>query len=126
MSELIINDEDLVAKGHWPVECVLGFYSERSKQEHEEFPDLVEALSRGEGYNDDEKGCDFWEELDEYDKAHEAPFDVECYAVGSTCRLTYAEFYSYVELACERYSQRYESAHKPLEESLNAYRKRFL
>lgn len=29
MGELIINDEDLVAEEHWPVECVLGFYGER-------------------------------------------------------------------------------------------------
>lgn len=126
MSELIIIDEDLTVEEHWPVECALGFYSERSKQEHEEFPALVEAISKGEGYDDDEKGCVFWDELDEYDKAHETPFDVECYAVGSTCRLTHAEFYRYVELACERYSQRNESARESLSESLRAYRKRFL
>ena len=29
MGELIINDEDLIAEEHWPVECVLGFYGER-------------------------------------------------------------------------------------------------
>ena len=126
MSELIINDEDLIVEGHWPVECALGFYSERSVQEHKEFPALVEAVSRGEGYNDDEKGCVFWDELDEYDKVNEAPFDVECYAVDSVCRLTYAEFYHYVELACKRYAQRYESARESLEASLCAYREHFL
>lgn len=126
MCELIINDEDLIAEEHWPVECALGFYRERSGQEHEEFPTLVEALSRGEGYNDEEKGCVFWDELDEYDKTNESPFEVECYAVDTVCRLTYAEFYRYVELACERYSQRYESAREPLDASLYAYRKRFL
>ena len=126
MSELIINDEDLVVEEHWPVECALGFYTERSAQEHKEFPDLVEAISRGEGYDDDEKGCVFWDELDEYDKAREDRFDVECYAVDTVCRLTYAEFYRYVELACERYFQRCESARGSLEASLRAYRKRFL
>lgn len=126
MSELIINDEDLIIEEHWPVECVLGFYSGRSEQEHGEFPALVEAISKGKGYNCDEHGCDFWDELDDYDKAHEAPFDVECYAVGSACRLTYADFYRYVELACERYSQRRPSARKSLEKTLLAYRERFL
>ena len=126
MSELIINDEDLIVEEHWPVECALGFYSERSAQEHKEFPALVEAISRGKGYDDDEKGCVFWDELDEYDKAQETTFDVECYAVNSVCRLTYAEFYGYVKLASERYSQRYESARESLEASLNAYKMRFL
>lgn len=126
MSELILGDDDLITEEHWPVECVLGFYSGRSDREHEKFPDLVEAISRGEGYNDDDKGCVFWGELDEYDKGRETPFDVECYAADSVCRLTYAEFYRYVETACKRYSQRYEAASKPLEGFLCAYKKRFL
>lgn len=104
----------------------MGFYDGRSEWEHEEFPALVEALSRGEGYGGDEKGCIFWDELDEYDKVHERPFEVECYAADSVSRLTYAEFYSYVEIACERYSQRFPAASEPLEESLCGYKKRFL
>jgi hypothetical protein len=126
LSELILSDKDLIAEDHWPVECALGFYSERSKEEHEEFPVLVEAISRGEGYNDDEHGCIFWDELDEYDKAHESRFDVECYATEKVCRLTYKKFYGYLEIACERYSRRYPSARELLEGSLAAYRKRFL
>lgn len=126
MSELILSDADLKAEGHWPVVCVLGSYEGRSREEHEEFPDLLGAISKGEGYNADEKGCAFWDELDEFEKVREGRFDVECYAVDGVCRLTSKEFYGYLEIACKRYARRYPSAWGSLEESLARYRRRFL
>jgi hypothetical protein len=78
------------------------------------------------GFDDDELGLVFWDELDDYDKVHEEPFDVECYVVDDRCHLTYAELYHYLELACGRYAARHESAREQLERSLRAYRERFL
>lgn len=43
MSELILNDGDLADAGHWPAECVLGFYERRPSREHASFADHVDA-----------------------------------------------------------------------------------
>lgn len=126
MSELILNDGDLADAGHWPVECVLGFYEGRPSGERASFADHVDALCAGEGYADDEEGCTFWGELDDYDRAREDRFEGECYAPGGVCKLTYAEFYGYLETACARYSRRHPAARASLEVSLADYRKRFL
>ena len=51
---------------------------------------------------------------------------MECFVVHDSCRLTYGEFYHYMELACGRYAERHPERAQELETDLARYAARFL
>ena len=122
MGEMILRDADLMDAAHWPVTVTFGLYGDGDPN----CASVARDASEGMGYSFNDKGLSFWDELDEYDRANEEPFDVECFVVRDSCRLTYGEFFHYMELACRRYAERFpEKAHE-LEGYLERYIARFL
>lgn len=119
---MILTDADLMDAAHWPVTVTFGLYDDRDPN----CASVARDASEGMGYSFNDKGISFWDELDEHDQAHEEPFDVECFVVHDSCRLTYGEFYHYMELACCRYSERHPESAQELEASLRKYAERFL
>ena len=126
MDETILKESDLLESSHQLVVYAIGFYDGGSGFGRYGFPRLVKELSAGHGYGYNDKGINFWDELDEYDQTHEGRFDVECYLMDDSCKLTYAEFYHYMELACERYASRFPDSKEGLLSALDAYKERFL
>jgi len=122
MNDCVLQVNDLFTQTHWPVLSAFGLYQDTDIS----FPCIIEGFSRGEGYGANDNGVNFWDELDEYDQTHEERFDVECYLVDESCKLTYAEFYHYMELACERYASRFPDSKEGLLSALDAYKERFL
>lgn len=51
---------------------------------------------------------------------------MERFVVHDSCKLTYGEFYHYMELACCRYAERHPERAQELEASLKKYAERFL
>ena len=122
MNEMILTDQDLMQPEHFPVTVSFGLYEDAR-------PGLVSVVldaAKGIGYDYNDKGIRFWDQLDEYDKAHEEQFDVECYLLEDSCKLTYAEFYHYMSTACRRFELRFPEVIDELEEALGAYRESFL
>ena len=122
MNEMILTDADLMDAAHWPVTVTFGLYDDRDPN----CAGVARDASEGVGYSFNDKGLSFWDELDEYDQAREEPFDVECFVVHDSCRLTYGEFYHYMELACRRYAERFPERAHELEGYLEGYVARFL
>lgn len=122
MSEMILTDADLMDASHWPVTVTFGLYDDRDPN----CAGVVHGASEGAGYSFNDKGLSFWDELDEYDQANKEPFDVECFVVHDSCKLTYGEFYHYMELACRRYAERFPERALELEGYLERYIARFL
>ena len=122
MDELIIKDTDLTNPDHWPVEVVFGLYEDTAPG----FLNVLASLSKGVGYGFNDAGVTFWGDLDDYEKASESPFEVECFVLDDICQLTYAEFDIYVNLACERYVMRFPEEKGKVESLADAYRQRFL
>ena len=122
MHEMILTDADLMDNAHWPVTVTFGLYGDRDPN----CATVARNASEGIGYSSNDKGLSFWNELDEYDQAHEEPFDVECFVVHDSCTLTYDEFYHYMELACRRYAKHFPEKAQELETDLEKYAARFL
>ena len=95
MGEMILRDADLMDAAHWPATVTFGLYGDGDPN----CASVARDASEGVGYSFNDKGLSFWDELDEYDQANEEPFDVECFVVYDSCKLTYGEFYHYMELA---------------------------
>ena len=51
---------------------------------------------------------------------------MECFVVHDSCKLSYGEFYHYMELACRRYAERFPEKARELETDLARYVARFL
>ena len=122
MREMILTDADLMDAAHWPVTVTFGLYDDM-------YPNcarVVHGASEGVGLYFNDAGLVFWDELDEYDQTNEEPFDVECFVVHDSCRLTYGEFYHYMELACGRYAERFPERAQELKTNLARYAARFL
>ena len=122
MSEMILNDMDLMDASHWPITVSFGLYNDPEPN----CASIVREASMGNGYSFNDKGIVFWSELDEYEQAHEKPFDVECFLLDDACRLTYDDFFHYMKIACERYAARFPEKTHEFEECLNEYAARFL
>ncbi len=122
MGEMILTDADLMDAAHWSVTVTFGLYDDK----YPNCAGVARDASEGVGYSFNDKGLSFWGELDEYDQANEEPFDVECFVVHDSCRLTYVEFFHYMELACRRYAERHPERASELEEDLEKYTVRFL
>ena len=118
MCEMILTDADLMDAAHWPVTVTFGLYGDSNPN----CASVARGAGEGTGYSFNDAGISFWDELDEYDQAHEEPFDVECFVVHDSCRLTYGEFYHYMELACGRYAERFPEKAQELEDESCAIR----
>ena len=122
MDGMILNDTDLIEPSHWPVTVTFGLYDDSEPN----CLSVVREAAKGIGYSFNDKGVVFWDELDEFDQSHEEPFEVECFLPGGSCRLSYAEFYHYMRLACERYAERHPKRATELGKHLAEYAERFL
>lgn len=122
MSEMILTDSDLLEPAHWPVTVTFGLYETREPN----CASVARGACEGKGYGFNDKGLTFWDDLDEYDQSLEEPFDVECFVVHDSCKLTFKEFFYYMKLACERYAARFPEKSQELQEDLGKYAARFL
>lgn len=122
MNEMILDEADLVESTHWPVTVIFGLFDDGEPN----CPSIVCGASGGTGYSFNDKGLVFWDELDECERAGERPFDVECFLMGDSCKLTHGEFFHYMNLACERYAKRFPERKQELADCLKAYSTRFL
>ena len=122
MDQTIIQSEDLLDPSHWPVQAAIGLYEGGAS----DLPQIATNAAAGEGTYMDDCCISFWEDLDEYEKNQEEPFEVSCDVVNDSCSLSYAEFGHYLEIACSRYALRHPETADQFEKALNAYRKTFL
>ena len=121
MHEMILTDADLMNATHWPITVTFGLYGDRDSN----CASVARDASEGIGYSFNDKGLSFWGKLDEYDQAHEEPFDAECFVVHDSCTLTYSEFYHYMELVCQRFAKHFPAKAQEIEEDLEKYATRF-
>jgi len=122
MSEMILTDNDLADPSHWPVTVAFGLFDDQMQG----FLGIARGMSNGIGYSANDKGVLFWNDLDDFDRAHEERFDVECFLLDNSCRLTFLEFYQYMKLAFTRYSERHPECAEELENDSRRFADLFL
>ena len=91
------------------------------------FVETLRGFSKGVGIDADIGGCDFWEDVMEYDPNRTDRFDgIEFYScLDDRVVLSFEDTYYYMRIASKNYIQLYPEDAAEVEELLAAYRKRF-
>jgi len=113
-----IKEDQLISENHFPVKIIF------DEIENERFLDVVNIVSKGEGFGVEAGACLFPNDLDAYDIAQGNGFvgvEFGLYS-GDEIVITYKEFYFYLEVICKSYLIDFPDENEFIEEKLGNYR----
>ena len=120
MNTSFITEKDLLSPSHFPVQVA---FNECCRWGFNEF---LRLLSTDTGWGCDEGSCTFWNDLDDYDRSHTAPYEgAEFSALDDPdVILSYAEIYYYMKIACRRYVEDHHDQKESIDRILQTYARR--
>ncbi|MCM1523227.1 MAG: ribonuclease toxin immunity protein CdiI [Ruminococcus sp.] len=121
MYNFYLTEEDEIRNGHFPVIAVFNMGCNYS------ILDFFTGLCRCTGWNGDFGGCCFWDELDEYDKAHTEKFDGVLFELDNdeNVVISFNELFHYMKIAAERYAKENNSFAEELNKILKQFENKY-
>ena len=99
--EFRIQESDLLREDHFPVKALFNMVADSR------FVETVEALSNNSGFGENYGACNFWNDLDDYDKEHTPFYEGAEFGLhnGEDIIVGYKEILYYLEVACAGYCE---------------------
>lgn len=122
MKSCKLNEEELLDKAHLPVLMILNMISEKR------FLVVLEAVSKGTGFGEENGACTFPNDLDEFDKTNGVKLDGVEFGLYSDEEVVidYQTFYYYLKILCDRYIESNLVHEGTVKKLLSDYSNRFL
>lgn len=119
---LFLTDEDALSTSHIPAIQVLGTIRPQ------DFEEVIHAICHGTGFGSDVGGCDFWDDLDDYDRAHTPFFEGVDFGAerGDSVILSYAELLYYMEKASRRFLSIHPEVKDHIESDLSYFKETYV
>ena len=117
-----LSEEELLDKSHLPVMMVMNMIDESR------FLRVLESVSHGIGFGEEEGVCTMPDDLDEFDKANGEVLEGVEFALysGQEVVIDFNIFYTYLKIICEKYVENHEEQKKKIEILLSEYERRFV
>lgn len=122
MTNIKLNEDELLDERHLPVSMVFNMISENR------FLGVLEAISKGTGFGEEYGACTLPDDLDEFDKANGEVLDGAEFSLhsGDEVIIDYQTLFYYLKLICSKYVERNVESKDIVDKLLADYSKRFL
>ena len=94
-----LTEEELLSKNHMPVLMILNAINE------DRYLEVLESISKGTGFGEENGACTFPDDLDEFDKANGVELEGVEFGLysGESVIIDYRTFYYYIKILSAKY-----------------------
>lgn len=96
-----IQDHEMLADSHFPVKAMFDMVADSR------FVETIKALSQNSGFGENYGACNFWNDLDDYDKENTPFYEGAEFGLhnGEEVIIGYTDLLYYLELVCTGYCE---------------------
>ena len=115
-----MKDNEMLADTHFPVKAMFDMVADYR------FMEVVEALSNNRGFGENYGACNFWNDLDDYDKENTPYYEGAEFGLhnGEDIIIGHKELLYYLEIACAGYCEDHPEDAKTINRYIELYKAR--
>lgn len=114
-SNFRIETKELLDKSHFPVKGLFDMVSDSR------FIEVLEGLSKGEGFGENYGACVFWNDLDDYDKENTPGYEGAEFGLhdGEEITIGYEDLFYYLTIIGGKYCEKFPEQTKKINQILS-------
>ena len=115
-----IQDNEMLADSHFPVKAMFDMVADSR------FVETIKALSHNSGFGENYGACNFWNDLDDYDKENTPFYEGAEFGLhnGDDVIIGYEDLLYYLELVCAGYCEDHPEDTAVINQYIEDYKKR--
>lgn len=112
-----IEENELLDANHYPVKVLFDMVTDNR------FKEVILGLSNKRGFGENYGACNFWNNLDEYDKINTEKYEGIEFGLnnGDEIIITYEELFYYLKIICKKYCDAYPNEQRDIIKILKLY-----